>query len=60
MPAPYLIAMKLMAGGRKDELDILDLLRDLPEQDLATVRELAKRIGRDRMLQSLLNERSRS
>ncbi len=60
MPAPYLIAMKLMAGGRKDELDILDLLRDLPEQDLATIKDLAKRIGKDRALQSLLNERSRS
>lgn len=56
MPAPYLIAMKLMAGGRKDELDIIGLLRSLSGEGLEKARELSKKVRRDRKLQALLKE----
>ena len=56
MPAPYLTAMKLMAGGRKDELDIIGLLRNMSEGELEKTRELAKKVRKDRKLQALLKE----
>lgn len=56
MPAPYLIAMKLMAGGRKEELDIIGLLRNLSEEELEKATELAKKVRRDRKLKTLLKE----
>ena len=34
---PHLVALKLVAGSRKDELDILELLRANPETPLVTV-----------------------
>ncbi|MBE9503407.1 MAG: hypothetical protein IME96_04470 [Proteobacteria bacterium] len=55
-PLPYLVAMKLMAGGRKDDLDIPDLLRVATEKEIVKIHELAKKVGRDRNLQALLNE----
>lgn len=56
IPAPYLTAMKLMAGGRKDELDIIGLLRNMSEGELEKTRELAKKVRKDRKLQALLKE----
>lgn len=56
MPLPYLLAMKLMAGGRKDDLDIIELLKGMSEDDLEKTRGLAKKIGRERKLKTLLKE----
>lgn len=56
MPAPHLIAMKLLAGGRQDELDILNLLKELSDPDRIKTMELAKRVGRDRKLHALIEE----
>ena len=59
MPAPYLVAMKLMAGGRKDELDIIDILKGMNEEELSKARELAKKVRRDRNFTALLRESKR-
>lgn len=56
MPIPHLIAMKLMAGGRKEELDILELLKGISENDLPQIRELAKKVGKGKKLKELLTE----
>lgn len=56
MPVPYLIAMKLLAGGRKDELDILELLKVISDDEMLKTKELAKRIRKDRNLNTLLKE----
>ncbi len=56
MPVPYLIMMKLMAGGRKDELDILDMVKGISKEDLKEIQILAKTMGRDKKLRSLLKE----
>lgn len=56
MPLPYLIAMKLMAGGRKDDLDVMELLSIADAEELEKTKELAKKVGRDRKLQTLLQE----
>lgn len=42
---PHLIALKLYAGGRKSELDVLELLSCNPETDLVAVRQLCERFG---------------
>lgn len=39
---PHLIAFKLYAGGRKSELDILELLARNPELDVAHLRQLCE------------------
>jgi hypothetical protein len=56
MPIPYLIMMKLMAGGRKDELDILDMVKGISKEDLQETQTLAKTMGKDKKLRSLLKE----
>lgn len=56
MPLPYLMAMKLRAGGRKDDLDVLEMLKLMSKDELEKGKELAKTVGRDRKLQSLLKE----
>jgi hypothetical protein len=56
IPAPYLIAMKLMAGGRKDDLDIIGLLRNLSEEELQKAKELAKKVRKDKNFQILIKE----
>lgn len=56
MPLPYLITMKLMAGGRKDELDIIEMLKGIPEDDLKKAVELAGIVRKNKKLQLLLKE----
>lgn len=55
IPPPYLVAMKLVAGGRKDELDILAMVKEMTEETLNKSKELAKRVHRDKKLTRLLN-----
>jgi hypothetical protein len=43
VPIPHLIALKLYAGGRKSEADIVELLRRNPELDVESVREVCRR-----------------
>jgi len=58
-PKPYLVAMKLMAGGGQDEEDIrnLFLIMDDPEKDKAW--ELARSIKRNKNLSNILDQRGR-
>ena len=42
---PHLIALKLYAGGRKSELDVLEVLACNPDTDLAAVRQMCERFG---------------
>lgn len=56
MPPPYLVAMKLQAGGARDDLDIIDMLKTMSEMEIDECRALAKLVGRDRKLSSLLKK----
>lgn len=56
MPLPYLLTMKLRAGGFKDDLDVLELLKVITDEEMKKVKELAKKVGRDRKLRSLLKK----
>lgn len=56
MPLPYLLAMKLRAGGFKDDLDVLELLKIITADEMEKIKELAKKVGRDRKLRSLLKK----
>ncbi len=56
IPLPYLLTMKLIAGGRKDELDVIELLKVITKDDLRKAKELAKKVRRDKKLQALLKE----
>lgn len=40
---PHLVALKLYAGGRKSELDVLELLSCNPEADREAIREVCER-----------------
>lgn len=42
---PHLIALKLYAGGRKNELDVLEVLASNPATDRGTIRDLCERFG---------------
>ncbi len=53
---PRLIAFKLYAGGRKSELDILELIDRNPDLDLAELRAFCKRLNLDRELMKILDE----
>jgi hypothetical protein len=50
-----LIALKLYAGGRKSEADIVELIRRNPELDVESVREVCARY-RLRGLEPLIAE----
>ncbi|MEW5766228.1 MAG: hypothetical protein AB1797_01205 [bacterium] len=56
LPKPYLIAMKLRAGGKKDELDIMELLKTMSNSEIELTKKIAKRAGRDKNLADLINE----
>lgn len=56
MPQPYLVAMKLRAGGRKDDLDVIEMLKSMPKKQREECMKLAKVSGRDRKLTALLKE----
>ena len=40
---PHLVALKLYAGGRKNEVDILEVLDRNPEASLPAIRDLCER-----------------
>lgn len=56
LPKPYLIAMKLRAGGRKDELDIMELLKTMSDSEIELTKKVAKRARRDKNLTKLITE----
>ena len=56
MPLPYLLTMKLKAGGRKDELDAIEIIKGMSAREMKKIRELAKKAGRDKKLKALMKE----
>jgi hypothetical protein len=56
---PHLIALKLVAGGRKDELDVLELLDANPTEPLSRVREVCKQHRLGAALERVLAQRGR-
>ncbi len=54
LPKPYLVAMKLAAGGPKDDADILELFELMTEEEKEKTAELARLIHRDRRLSVLM------
>ena len=57
-PKPYLVGMKLMAGGGQDEEDIRALFLIMDDEEKEKAWELARRLRRDKNL-SLILERGR-
>ena len=53
LPKPYLVAMKLAAGGPKDDSDVIELFGLMTEEEKKKATELARRIRKDRKLASL-------
>lgn len=53
---PHLIALKLYAGSRRDQADVLELLRRNPAADRAQIREVCARYGSEQMLEELIGE----
>ena len=58
-PKPYLIGMKLMAGGAMDEEDIRNLFLAMSDSEKEKAFEVARLIRRDRNLSKILAERRR-
>lgn len=54
LPKPYLIAMKLKAGGQKDNHDVVELYGFLTDEEKQKTNELATLIRRNRNLNRLL------
>jgi hypothetical protein len=52
---PHLVALKLYAGGRKSQLDVLELLDRQPEGALTAVRAVCSRLGLSAELEALLS-----
>ena len=59
-PKPYLVGMKLMAGGAQDEEDIRNLFFIMSESEKEKAWELARLIRRDDNLSRLLSENRRN
>lgn len=55
----HLVALKLLAGSRKDELDILELLAANPEMSLDAIFEVCRRHRLGKRLASLLSNKQR-
>jgi hypothetical protein len=53
---PLLIALKLYAGARRDEADVIELLRRNPAADLQEIRAVCTRYGSNELLEELLLE----
>jgi hypothetical protein len=51
-----LIALKLYAGGRRDQADVIELLRRNPDADLAPIRDACARYGSSDQLEELIRE----
>lgn len=52
----HLVALKLLAGSRKDELDILELLAANPQMPTSPILELCRRHRLGKRLESLLSQ----
>jgi hypothetical protein len=57
LPKPYLIAMKLKAGGLKDDYDVIELYELLSDEEKEKTHELAKLIKKDKKLARLIKPR---
>jgi hypothetical protein len=57
LPKPYLIAMKLKAGGPKDDYDVIELYSLLNEEEKQKTHELARLIRKDKRLVEILKPR---
>ena len=55
----HLVALKLLAGSRKDELDVLELLGANPEMPLDPIFEVCRRHRMGKRLESLLSKKHR-
>lgn len=55
-PKPYLVGMKLMAGGLQDEEDIRNLFLIMSDSEKEKARELASLIRRDKNLTRIIAE----
>ena len=53
---PLLVALKLYAGSRRDQADVIELVRRNPSADLAAIREVCARYGYSDVLEELLRE----
>lgn len=53
---PLLIALKLYAGSRRDQADVIELVRRNPSADLSAIREVSARYGYGDVLEELLRE----
>lgn len=53
---PLLIALKLYANSRRDQADVIELLRRNPSADLSAIREVCARYGYSDVLEELLRE----
>lgn len=53
---PLLIALKLYANSRRDQADVIELLRRNPGADLSAIREVCARYGYSDVLEELLRE----
>jgi hypothetical protein len=51
-----LVALKLYAGGRRDQADVIELLRRNPDADLAPIRDACARYGSSGLLEELIRE----
>ena len=58
-PMPYLVAMKLMAGGAQDREDIRNLFIIMSDLEKEKAWELVRLIRRDKNLSKILSERRR-
>lgn len=54
---PHLVALKLYAGGRKSELDVLELLERQPASALDAVGEVCRRLGLEHEFEAVLARR---
>lgn len=57
LPKPYLVAMKLKAGGSKDDFDVIELYSIMTDEEMKKTKELAKLIHKDKKLAKLLKPR---
>lgn len=55
----HLVALKLLAGSRKDELDVLELLGANPEMSVDRILEVCRRHRLGRRLETLLSRKRR-
>ncbi len=59
-PKPYLVGMKLMAGGAQDEEDVRNLFLIMSDTEKEKAWKLARLIRRDKNLSRILAEGRRS